>query len=144
MAYQIFISLLGSLIRWEDHRPHSGFWKGTNGGEDFPFSGCDDDQTSVDTSALSKITRTGAMTFCFIQAIEHGHGATYGSLLTAMRNVIRQDGGSSGGDFGGGVVTSLISMLLKGGSVGMGGGFSQEPQLTTCQSFDVYAKPFSL
>ncbi|KAG5627119.1 hypothetical protein H5410_012337 [Solanum commersonii] len=129
---------------WEDHRPRSGVWKGTNGGEVFSFSGCDDDQTSADTSALSKITSTGAMTFCFIQAIERGHGATYGSILTAMRNAIRQAGGSSGGDFGGGAVTSLISMLLTGGSVGMGGGFSQEPQLTACQPFDVYAKPFSL
>nr|XP_016495228.1 PREDICTED: metacaspase-1-like [Nicotiana tabacum] len=83
------------------------------------------------------------MTFCFIQAIERGHGTTYGSILTAMRNAIRQ-AGSSGGDFGGGAVTSLISMLLTGGSAGMGGGFSQEPQLTACQPFDVYAKPFSL
>ncbi|KAM3323139.1 metacaspase-1 [Capsicum chacoense] len=129
---------------WEDHRPRSGVWKGTNGGEVFSFSGCDDDQTSADTSALSKITSTGAMTFCFIQAIERGHGATYGSILTAMRNAIQQAGGSSGGDFGGGAVSSLISMLLTGGSLSIGGGFSQEPQLTACQPFDVYAKPFSL
>lgn len=77
-----------------------------------------------DLQALSKVTSTGAMTFCFIQAIERGHGTTYGSILTAMRNAIRQ-AGSSGGDFGGGAVTSLISMLLTGGSAGMGGGFSQ-------------------
>lgn len=35
---------------WEDHRPKSGVWKGTNGGEVISFSGCDDDQTSADTS----------------------------------------------------------------------------------------------
>ena len=35
---------------WEDHRPRSGTWKGTNGGEAISFSGCDDDQTSADTS----------------------------------------------------------------------------------------------
>lgn len=36
--------------QWEDHRPRSGIWKGTNGGEVISFSGCDDDQTSADTS----------------------------------------------------------------------------------------------
>lgn len=35
---------------WEDHRPRSGVWKGTSGGECISFSGCDDDQTSADTS----------------------------------------------------------------------------------------------
>ncbi|KAL2460931.1 Metacaspase-1 [Abeliophyllum distichum] len=127
---------------WEDHRPRSGVLKGSNGGEVISFSGCDDDQTSADTSALSKITSTGAMTFCFIQAIERGHGTTYGSILSAMRAAIRGAGGS-GPDLGGGVVTSLLTMLVTGGSLGVGG-FKQEPQLTACQPFDVYAKPFSL
>lgn len=35
---------------WEDHRPKSGVWKGTSGGEAISFSGCDDDQTSADTA----------------------------------------------------------------------------------------------
>ncbi|KAL9277348.1 hypothetical protein ACSQ67_025101 [Phaseolus vulgaris] len=126
---------------WEDHRPRSGVWKGSNGGEVICFSGCDDNQTSADTSALSKITSTGAMTFCFIQALEGGHGATYGSILTAMRNAIRNVG--SGGGGGGDVVTSLITMLVSGGSVSAGG-LRQEPQLTACEAFDVYRKPFSL
>ncbi|XP_065859091.1 metacaspase-1-like [Euphorbia lathyris] len=124
---------------WEDHRPRSGMWKGTNGGEAVSFSGCDDNQTSADTSALSKITSTGAMTFCFIQAIERGHGTTYGSILNSMRNTIR----STGNDLDGGVVTSLVTMLLTGGS-GMSGGLRQEPQLTSCQPFDVYTRPFLL
>ncbi|KAI8024321.1 Metacaspase-1 [Camellia lanceoleosa] len=124
---------------WEDHRPRSGVWKGTNGGEVISFSGCDDDQTSADTAALSKITSTGAMTFCFIQAIERGHATTYGSVLNSMRTAIR----SVGNDVGGGVATSLLTMLLTGGSVS-GGGLRQEPQLTACQAFDVYTKPFSL
>ncbi|MFS8003800.1 putative metacaspase type I, plant [Helianthus anomalus] len=50
--------------------------------------------------ALSKITSTGAMTFCFIEAIEHRNASTYGSLLRSMRNAIRSargGGGSSGG-----------------------------------------------
>ncbi|KAA8520412.1 hypothetical protein F0562_014668 [Nyssa sinensis] len=133
---------------WEDHRPRSGVWKGTSGGEVISFSGCDDDQTSADTSALSKITTTGAMTFCFIQAIERGHGTTYGSILNSMRSAIRDTGDGLGGGVtgggvaGGGVVTSLLTMLLTGGSVS--GGLRQEPQLTACQPFDVYTKPFSL
>ncbi|GKU88547.1 hypothetical protein SLEP1_g2799 [Rubroshorea leprosula] len=125
---------------WEDHRPRSGLWKGTNGGEAISFSGCDDNQTSVDTSALSGITSTGAMTFCFIQAIESGHGSTYGNILNAMRATIRSAGG--GNDFGGGTVTTLLSMLLTGGS--LPGGLRQEPQLTACEPFDVYRKPFTL
>ncbi|KAG7028729.1 Metacaspase-1, partial [Cucurbita argyrosperma subsp. argyrosperma] len=126
--------------KWEDHRPRSGVWKGTSGGEVISFSGCDDNQTSADTSALSKITSTGAMTFCFIQAIELGHGATYGSILNSMRNAIKNAGVS--GDIGSGIVTSLVTMLLTGGSAI--GGLGQEPQLTACQPFDVYTKPFSL
>ncbi|XP_043715300.1 metacaspase-1-like isoform X2 [Telopea speciosissima] len=123
---------------WEDQSPPSGVWKGTNGGEAISFSGCDDNQTSADTSALSKITSTGAMTFCFIQAIERGHGTTYGSMLNAMRSAIR----NTGNDLGAGPVTSLLTMLLTGGS--LSGGLRQEPQLTSYDPFDVYAKPFSL
>lgn len=122
---------------WEDHRPRNGRWKGTSGGEAICFSGCDDDQTSADTSALSKVTSTGAMTYCFIQAIERGQARTYGSVLTAMRAAIRDTDSSAGG----GVVTGLVTMLLTGGS---GVGLRQEPQLTANEAFDVYAKPFSL
>ncbi|KAK8961414.1 Metacaspase-1 [Platanthera guangdongensis] len=124
---------------WEDHRPRSGIWKGTSGGEVISFSGCDDDQTSADTSALSKVTSTGAMTFCFIQAIERGHGSTYGSMLNSMRSTIQTTDDS----LGGGPLSSLLSMLVTGGSLG-GGGLSQEPQLTSCEMFDVYMKPFFL
>ncbi|CAB4317169.1 unnamed protein product [Prunus armeniaca] len=64
--------------------------------------------------ALSKITSTGAMTYAFIQAIERGHGNTYGNMLNAMQSTIR----NTHKDHGGGIVTSLISMLLTGGSLG--------------------------
>lgn len=77
--------------------------------------------------ALSRITSTGAMTFCFIQAIERGHGNTYGSILNSMRTTIRSTGSSS--DLGGGAVTSLITMLLTGGSAS--GGLRQ---VLTCTS----------
>jgi hypothetical protein len=69
--------------------------------------------------ALSKITSTGAMTYCFIQAIERGHASTYGSMLNSMRSVLRSTGSSN--DLGGGVVTSLLTMLLTGGSTLSGG-----------------------
>ncbi|TYH97158.1 hypothetical protein ES332_A12G224700v1 [Gossypium tomentosum] len=96
---------------WEDHRPRTGMWKGTTGGEVISFSGCADDQTSADTSALSKITSTGAMTYSFIQAIEYGRATTYGNMLNAMRSNIRHVDE-------GGFVTSLLTMLLTGGSLG--------------------------
>ncbi|CAH1416261.1 unnamed protein product [Lactuca virosa] len=117
---------------WEDHRPTApGIYKGSNGGEVISISGCDDDQTSADTSALSKITSTGAMTFCFIEAIEHGNASTYGSLLSSMRNTIRN------ASRGFGSANSVHDMLSSNR------GFTQEPQLTSCEPFDVYAKPFS-
>ncbi|GER50850.1 metacaspase 1 [Striga asiatica] len=126
---------------WEDHRPPTGTWKGTSGGEVISFSGCDDDQTSADTSALSKETATGAMTFAFIQAIEKGQGNTYGRLLNAMRSTIRKtDSELTGG--ANGAVTTLLTMLLTGGSAGIG--LKQEPQLSANEPFDIYTKPFSL
>lgn len=66
------------------------------------------------------------MTFCFIQAIEHNPVTTYGGVLTAMRTAIRDAGGSGSSvpDIGGGMVTSLLSMLVSGGSL-TAGGFSQ-------------------
>ncbi|KAF7149431.1 hypothetical protein RHSIM_Rhsim03G0155700 [Rhododendron simsii] len=123
---------------WEDQRPRSGVWKGTSGGEVISFSGCDDDQTSADTAALSKVTSTGAMTFSFIQAIERGQATTYGNILTYIRSNLR----NTDTDIGGGVVTSLLTMLLTGGSLGFG--MRQEPQLSANEPFDVYLKPFSL
>ena len=54
------------------------------------------------------MTSTGEMTYCFIQAIERGYGKTYGSLLNAMRSSIHMADNQP--------VTSLIDMLLQGGS----------------------------
>ncbi|PWA95370.1 metacaspase 2 [Artemisia annua] len=122
---------------WEDHSPQSGKSKGTNGGEVISFSGCDDDQSAIDTPALSKGTSTGAMTFSFIQAIERGNATTYGDILTSMRTTIQEVATDVGGD----AVTSLLSMLLNGGSLGA---IKQEPQLTANVPFDVYTKRFSL
>ena len=49
MSVYVWLHSRGQYV-WEDHRPRNGIWKGTNGGEAFCFSGCDDDQTSADTS----------------------------------------------------------------------------------------------
>lgn len=66
--------------------------------------------------ALSKITSTGAMTYGFIQAIEQGHGNTYGSMLNSMRSTIR----NASNTMSSGPVTSLFTMLLTGGILGGG------------------------
>ncbi|XP_047973205.1 metacaspase-1-like isoform X2 [Salvia hispanica] len=76
----------GRYSSWEDHSPKSGTGKGTSGGEVISISGCADHQYSDDTNALSKEKMpAGAMTYAFIQAIQNGQGATYGSILHAMR-----------------------------------------------------------
>lgn len=68
----------GGRADWLDESKFSPVYKGTSGGMAVCFAGCDDSQTSADTAALSKVARTGAMTFCFIEAIEKGQGSTYG------------------------------------------------------------------
>ncbi|PHT82139.1 Metacaspase-2 [Capsicum annuum] len=123
---------------WEDHRPLSGSWKGTSGGEVILFSGCDDHQLSSDTECLSKVASTGAMTFSFIQAIERGQGTTYGSILKAIKSFIR----NSDCDLGSNISPCLLTMLTIGGGSGLRS--RQEPQLTANEPFDVYTKKFSL
>ncbi|KFK29002.1 hypothetical protein AALP_AA7G076600 [Arabis alpina] len=137
---------------WEDHRPPSGMWKGTSGGEVFSFTGCDDDQTSADTPQLSGGAWTGAMTYAFIQAIERGHGKTYGSLLKAMRSTVHEIFDKAKGrklvevdrDF----LTTLLGLLiLNSGSpeeVDNVPQKTQEPQLSANEAFAVYEKSFSL
>ena len=71
------------------------------------------DVLSLCAQALSKITSTGAMTYSFIQAIERGHATTYGNMLNSMRSTIR----NTDNDLGGGIMTSLLNMLLTGGSL---------------------------
>uniref|UniRef100_A0A7N0VLG3 Peptidase C14 caspase domain-containing protein n=1 Tax=Kalanchoe fedtschenkoi TaxID=63787 RepID=A0A7N0VLG3_KALFE len=142
---------------WEDHRPVSDAWTGTSGGEAFSFSGCDDHQKSKDTMALSKVETTGAMTYSFIQAIEHGQASTYGSLLSAMRSTILKaevktkatDLISSFRSTISSVNTKakapdIISSLLDVIASEIDFSSAQEPQLTTNQPFDVYKKPFIL
>lgn len=139
---------------WEDHRPPSGMWKGTSGGEVFSFTGCDDDQTSVDTPQLSGSAWTGAMTYAFIQAIERGHGTTYGSLLSAMRLTVHEIFDKNKGrelvEIDSDVLTTLLGLLILGAAPSKDEGVNQapqktqEPQLSANDLFDVYEKPFAL
>lgn len=55
------------------------------------------------------------MTYSFIQAIEVGNATTYGNMLNSMRSTIRNTD-----NLGGGVVTSLLTMLLTGQSLSGG------------------------
>ncbi|GKD99333.1 hypothetical protein Tco_1387317 [Tanacetum coccineum] len=60
--------------------------------------------------------------FLLYSAIEHGNASTYKALLSSMCYAIRSEKSDMGA--GGGVVTSLLSMLLTGGSLtgGLGEG----------------------
>ena len=85
---------------WEDQRRRT--YKGTAGGEVICFSGCDDSQTSADTSSLAQDSaNTGALTFSFINAIESTIGAgkpcTYASILHSIRGTLGQATGAAGG-----------------------------------------------
>ncbi|KAK3268887.1 hypothetical protein CYMTET_22635 [Cymbomonas tetramitiformis] len=100
---------------WEDerckggrHSRHQSF-SSTQGGDAVLFSGCQDNQTSADTNAMSGNVSTGAMTYCFIEAIEKTPSHTYSSLLMGMRQA------------------------LKAGKQK----FSQIPQLSSAQAFDM-------
>ncbi|MBA0586551.1 metacaspase-3 [Gossypium raimondii] len=119
---------------WEDQRKPS-FYKGTSGGLAYCFSACDDNQVSADTTAFTKTsTRTGAMTFSFIQAVENEPVLTYGRLLNAMRNAIRD---AKAGLRLSGPIATLVNKVFFGST-------SQEPQLSSSYTFDIYSKRFVL
>ncbi|KAE8667898.1 Metacaspase-3 [Hibiscus syriacus] len=104
---------------WED-QTNPFFYKRTSGGLAVCVSACDDHQTSADTTAFTgSKKRTGAMTFSFVQAVQNEPRLTYGSLLNAMRSVIRG-----------------VSEAMDGAT--------QDPQLTSSERFDIYKKPFVL
>ncbi|GHP06976.1 hypothetical protein PPROV_000572000 [Pycnococcus provasolii] len=147
--------------QWEDQRGR--VYKGTRGGEAVCISGCADDQTSADSSALSQSVNTGVMTFAFISAVEAG-SRTWGEVLYNMHTKIHgnQDpsgGGRPGGMFGGGGMGPMMGMMAGGGIAGMllaglaggmdggggggsgGRGFSQIPHFSASEPFDLN-RPF--
>nr|ANB41193.1 metacaspase 3 [Hevea brasiliensis] len=95
---------------WEEQICSSDTYKGTSGGLALCFSACNDNQTSVDTTALSGNASTGALTYSFIQAVENEPGLTYGRLLNAMRQAIR--GAKTGGLRLSGPIAALINRAL--------------------------------
>ncbi|GKV35400.1 hypothetical protein SLEP1_g43670 [Rubroshorea leprosula] len=121
---------------WEDHRrSESNVYKGTSGGLALCFSACDDDQISADTTAFTGTkTRTGAMTFSFIQAVQNEPGLTYGRLLTAMRSAIRE---AKNGLKLNGPIAALVNKALFRLQ-------PQEPQLSSSEKFDIYSRKFVL
>ena len=119
---------------WEDQRRR--IYKGTAGGEVICFSGCDDSQTSADTSSLAQDNaNTGALTFAFINAIESTVGAgrpcTYASILHSIKGTLGQVAGAGspatrqtqqkfGGSLLGGMAMSYLLPSLMGGAGGGG------------------------
>lgn len=114
--------------QWEDHGSFSITYKGTNGGRAISFSACDDHQISLDTTALSGDTVTGAMTYSFIQAIENEKGLTYGRLLNAMRHRIHN---------------ATADIKLDGPFFVRKMQNTQVPQLSSTAKFNIYSEPFS-
>jgi hypothetical protein len=60
--------------------------------------------------ALAGNVSTGALTYCFIQAVQNEPGLTYGRLLNSMRQVIR--GAKTGGLRLNGPIASLVNKAL--------------------------------
>ncbi|ONK75567.1 uncharacterized protein A4U43_C03F18250 [Asparagus officinalis] len=120
---------------WEDHTPLYKH-KGTKGGLAICISGCDDNQTSADTSALSGSITTGAMTYSLILALDSNPGITYGCLLYTMRSVIHGADISSKARLAD-PIGSFVRRVLKFG-------LRQVPQLSSSERFDIYRKPFLL
>ncbi|KAK4476901.1 hypothetical protein RD792_016065 [Penstemon davidsonii] len=90
---------------WEDHGSHSSIYTGTKGGLAVSLSACADNQLSVDTTAFSGDTATGAMTYSFIQAVQNQPGLTYGRLLNDMRRNIH--------DIRKGILNGPVASLVK-------------------------------
>ncbi|KAK8562750.1 hypothetical protein V6N13_018686 [Hibiscus sabdariffa] len=119
---------------WEDKR-NPKFNKGTSGGLAFCFSACGDDQKASDTNVFTGTkTNTGAMTFSFIQAVENEPDLTYGRLLIAIRNTIREVNARLRKK---GTIKTLVNKVLQKSTV-------QEPQLSSSYPFDIYKKRFLL
>ncbi|KAI9176563.1 hypothetical protein LWI28_004338 [Acer negundo] len=117
--------------RWEDQRLPSACYKGTSGGIAISITACDDHGTSSDTTAFLETLSTGALTFSFIQAMENERGITYGRLLNAMRQSIRQ--AKSGIRLDGAIANIVNKTVFKSDS-------SQEPQLSSSENFNIYSK----
>ncbi|KAL6878255.1 hypothetical protein ACP4OV_012425 [Aristida adscensionis] len=119
--------------QWEDHRPLSGAFKGTCGGQAMLISGYSDGKSklSVMPDAFASV---GAMTHSFIRVVEcEPRGVTYGRLLTSMKAIMREGGACNLQ----GPIGAPIRKVTNFSGV-------QEPTLSSSEMFDIYRKAFVL
>ncbi|XP_031281838.1 metacaspase-1-like isoform X2 [Pistacia vera] len=74
--------------KWEENIPPSGVNKATNGGLAISLSACEDDQVASDTSAFTRKTMNGVLTFILIDIVKKYPGLTYGDLLDLIQETI--------------------------------------------------------
>ncbi|XP_068641153.1 metacaspase-1-like [Aristolochia californica] len=111
--------------QWVNQSPACSY-KGTSGGMAVSFSSCNDNQTSMGASAYQVKNTTGAMTCCFIEALEREPKATYGRLLNAMRTASKE---MKAGAQTRNPIYALVRKVLTSG-------VTAEPQLCASEKFD--------
>ncbi|CAL4939731.1 unnamed protein product [Urochloa decumbens] len=134
--------------QWEDHRPPSGAWKGTSGGQAVLFSGYSDGKNNFAVMP-DAVASLGAMTHSFIKAVEcEPRGVTYGRLLTSMRTIMKSGGGGMGYDMQGPIGAPMqhhkVANFSGVQSHSRPWAMLQEPNLSSSEMFDIYRKPFVL
>ncbi|KAK9134254.1 hypothetical protein Syun_013584 [Stephania yunnanensis] len=118
-------------FKWEPEA--SPLKKGTSGGLAICISACADNQSSVDTSALSGGTMTGALTYSFIKALVRSSEMKYGNLLIAMRSTVRDANKRIRLN---GPIVSMFNKAFPG--------IRQEPQMSSSETFHIYNKTFAV
>ncbi|XP_042061349.1 metacaspase-1-like [Salvia splendens] len=110
---------------WRYHDPPNGVaYRGTSGGLAIAFSACNDNQSSLDTTAFARYA-TGVLTHSFVQTLEQEERLSYGQLLLALHNTIgaaRQATGANSYD----------------------PESTQEPRLSSSHEFDIQTWTFTL
>jgi len=134
LPYQCATNKATGCPGWRDERPRSGACKGTNGGKAVLISGSSNSNSRPTNLVPEPCATIGVMTHSFIRALECEPRATYGRLLTSMRNTMRQGTGTC----------NLQGPV--GGSIRKVANFSgvEEPQLSSAHKFDIEREPFCL
>ncbi|GLT26063.1 hypothetical protein SLA2020_011500 [Shorea laevis] len=118
--------------RWDNNKPPSGAYKGTNGGLAICISACEDDQMASDTSAFES-NMNGALTYLLIEVVSNSQFIiTYGKLLNEIfRRIeeVNQQGCCNS--------FRILRKLCRCN-------ITQKPLLSSSEVFDVYAKTFTL
>ena len=99
----------------------------------------------IQVHALTRNT-TGAVTYCFIEAIETGNAGTYKHIMDRMKYSLSTASAHATGGvaFGSDPITGALGLLLGGGGYSpSAAGFSQIPQLSCSTPFDIN-RPFAL